>query len=320
MFVLCLGSLVSCSNPSQEVFLKDFYENYVFNNKDYTEILKGNSTKELLQLLEDEYEEECMDGECYAIWLFRTNAMDCHPEAIDTSMVEEIVRLENDWYRIKYLDMGWKGSTRIHFVKEKGKMLMAEIVDEMKDLQKDFVKKEKTSANNNDTSTNEEIHSSDIGDNGIKKSLTIFKEPAYLMSEEEIEKELVGLYYWTIDEVGFGITKDRLTMVNGLVKEMFPDLCTSNINGTVPIKAKYEKGNWYKQENSKNNMTMYYLVGHKVNVEVLVYENGVCIGNRIINTKENPNGYVMVYTDKKGNWAYKGANGEVNVEKNKRLF
>lgn len=315
LFVLLVFALTSCTNPSKIEFLEDLYTNYVFGNNDITKILKENSSKRLLNFLREEYEYECEDGDCYAIWCFRTNAMDSAPGAKVISKVEEIIRLEDDWYRVTYLDMGWKGSTRIKFVKENGKLVMDEIVDELNGSPHDFVREDDNSDSDNKTMAQNQVTVSN-DDNSIKSTLTIFGEPAYLMKAEDIENELVGYYYWTIDEVGFGINpKGTLTMINEFVKTIYDDLCTSNINGTIPVKAKYEKGNWYRQENSQNNMTMYYLVGHEVNIELLVYENAVWIGNKNVNIPQEPKGYIMVFKDQQGRWAYKGKNGQFEFNK-----
>ena len=49
---------------------------------------------------------------CYQYWRFRTTACDSSPEG-DISKIESINYIGDKWYEIKYLDMGWKGLTKI---------------------------------------------------------------------------------------------------------------------------------------------------------------------------------------------------------------
>ena len=154
-------------------------------------------------------------------------------------------------------------------------------------------------------------------ENDLKKTLKIMGESAYLMSDDEIEKELIGKYFWEGGDLGFYISGYNIIMTNDFVKEVHDALNTSNINGTVPVRAEYERGNWYKLEKQKNGFTVYCLVGCELNIEVLVYSNAVYVGNKVIHKEKDPNRFVMVYTDNQGSWGYKSKSGQYEFTKNK---
>ena len=278
-------------------FLKDLYENYIFGNKDYTEIIKNNTTDAMLQHLKSLYEYDCPDEDCYDLSIFRTGNMDCNNNAVDISKVEEIIPLEDDCYRVKYLDMGWKGSTLIKFVKRGDKMLIAKVIRE--DCN-DFIDRASKNADGSD-----------------KKTIQIFDEPAYLMSEEEVKKELIGRFYCNYPRNGrwlnildgqfaFETNLHGLKMKDGVfIKQACESYNTGNINGTVPIKAEFFQGEWYKQENSNTNMTIYFLVGYELKVELLMYSQAVFVGKQIAKVEKDYDKYVMIFTDEDRNWGFK---------------
>ena len=132
LFFAC--AVVSCSNSTKlnkEQFLKDFYAQCVFGYSDATEqILEENASQRLLKFLSDAYEYDCEEDNCYEMSCFRTGFQDSDSRSVDKSEIVEIIDLENNSYRVRYLDMGWKGSTCIKFVEENGKWVMDELVDE----------------------------------------------------------------------------------------------------------------------------------------------------------------------------------------------
>ena len=166
-----------------------------------------------------------------------------------------------------------------------------------------------------------------VNKNTSDNVLTIYGEPAYLMTEEDVKKELVGSYYWQCDPEGsmyfnsshntfaFSINNNNLTMKNDFVKNIYDDVNTGNVNGKVPVKAKYEKGKWYKQKNSKNKLTMYFFVGYEINVEVLCYADSQWIGNEVLNTPQNPKSYIVILNDDNGKWAYYSKDGQYEMKK-----
>ena len=60
---------------------------------------------------------EDYDG-CYEYWLFRTYAQDSKPDN-DVSKIEGIKELGDGWYEVKYLDMGWNGTTKVKVKEDK---------------------------------------------------------------------------------------------------------------------------------------------------------------------------------------------------------
>ena len=127
-FFVCAFS--SCTN-SQEAFLYDFYTDCVFgDNPNQVKILEENTSKRLLKILRDNYEYDCESENCYAWWYFSTGHQDSDPYAVDTTGLAEIINLKNDWYRVRFFHMGWKGSNRIKFVEVNGKKVMDEIIDD----------------------------------------------------------------------------------------------------------------------------------------------------------------------------------------------
>lgn len=105
-------------------FLKGFYAHYVFGNESMERIAKDVCTPRLLDYLKKQYDYDCPDGPCYAMWCFRTGMQD---GPSDVSKVTS-VKAENDgWFKVSYLDMGNRGTTRIRFIMMKGKYRMDEI-------------------------------------------------------------------------------------------------------------------------------------------------------------------------------------------------
>lgn len=105
-------------------FLKGFYAHYVFGNESMDRIAKDVCTPKLLDYLKQQYDYDCPDGPCYAMWCFRTGMQD---GPSDVSKVTS-VKAENDgWFKVSYLDMGNHSTTRIRFIMMKGKYRMDEI-------------------------------------------------------------------------------------------------------------------------------------------------------------------------------------------------
>lgn len=109
-------------------FLQDFYKKYVFftqkSHMSLKEAVQQSCTKSLQKHLQEAYEYECDNGPCYATWCFRTGLQD---GPSDVSKIISIVPQKDDWFKVTYLDMGTKASTRIHFVLVNGKLKMDKI-------------------------------------------------------------------------------------------------------------------------------------------------------------------------------------------------
>lgn len=92
---------------SDKSLIKDFYQ-YVFDKKEMSdEVLDKYLSAELKKSLWT----EDYDG-CYEYWRFRTNAQDSNSDN-DVSKIESVKELGDGWYEVKYLDMGWNGTTKV---------------------------------------------------------------------------------------------------------------------------------------------------------------------------------------------------------------
>lgn len=111
------------ANEQEKDIINNLYTNYVFGNEDFSQIAKDICSPKLLKILKDEYEYDCEDGECYAVWIFRTTAQD----GTDVNEVKNITSKGNGWYEVSYIDMGNEGMTSIKFIEADGKMIMDEI-------------------------------------------------------------------------------------------------------------------------------------------------------------------------------------------------
>ena len=98
-------------------FIKDFYANYVFGEKNYIPTVKKHCTAKLQKQLKDNYE---YDGEGYAIWDFRTGAQD---GPSDVCKVTSVAVLANGFYKVDFIDMGIKGNRTLKIVNENGTLI-----------------------------------------------------------------------------------------------------------------------------------------------------------------------------------------------------
>lgn len=110
---------------SVATFLKAFYARYVFDAESMEKIANDVCTPKLLKYLEKEYDYDCMEEPCYAMWCFRTGMQD---GPSDVSKVTEVIAENDGWFKVSYLDMGNEGVTRIRFIMTHGKYKMDEVV------------------------------------------------------------------------------------------------------------------------------------------------------------------------------------------------
>ena len=104
----------SVSNvESDKILITEFYQ-FVFGKKEMKdEVLDKYLSAELKKSLwTEDYEG------CYEYWLFRTSAQDSKPDN-DVSKIESIKELGEGWYVVKYLDMGWNGTTKVKVIEDK---------------------------------------------------------------------------------------------------------------------------------------------------------------------------------------------------------
>lgn len=83
--------------------------------------LRNHCTDKMLSKLTDDYE---YDGFGYAIWDFRTGMQD----GDGPSKMVSIKSLGDNWYRYDFLDMGFKGAKKVHFVYENGDLMLDKLV------------------------------------------------------------------------------------------------------------------------------------------------------------------------------------------------
>lgn len=110
---------------SVATFLKAFYAHYVFDAESIEQIANDVCTPKLLRYLKEQYDYDCMEGPCYAMWCFRTGMQD---GPSDVSKVTEVIAENDGWFKVSYLDMGNEGVTRIRFIMTHGKYKMDEVV------------------------------------------------------------------------------------------------------------------------------------------------------------------------------------------------
>lgn len=116
-------TLTSDSDSDTDVITQDYsnmikkvYENFVFATEDDSDVYNHPEryfTANALKKLQDSYEYDCEDNNCYAFYELRTNEQDSKPGTSEESKIISIENVEDDWYVVKYLDMGWSGITRI---------------------------------------------------------------------------------------------------------------------------------------------------------------------------------------------------------------
>lgn len=99
--------------------IKTVYEKFVFANDADTKASAQPGeyfTTNALKKLKDRYEFDCESGDCYAYYEMRTQEQDDKPGTTGESEITEINSVGDDWYVVKYTDMGWPGMTRIKIV------------------------------------------------------------------------------------------------------------------------------------------------------------------------------------------------------------
>lgn len=69
-------------------------------------------TTNALKRLKDSYEFDCEDNNCYAFYELRTQEQDSKPGTTGESDITDIESIGDNWFMVKYTDMGWSGMTR----------------------------------------------------------------------------------------------------------------------------------------------------------------------------------------------------------------
>ena len=112
--------IVSCDSciNSQDYsnLIKTVYAKFVFAIDADPEVYAHPEryfTASALKKLKDSYEFDCEDNNCYAFYELRTQEQDSKPGTTGESDITDIECIGDNWYVVKYSDMGWSGMTRI---------------------------------------------------------------------------------------------------------------------------------------------------------------------------------------------------------------
>ena len=112
----------SIANAQKEqeaiAFINDMYNNRKY--EDYA-FLRKNCTAKMLKYLRDNYDYDCEDGNCFAVWLFRSDNQDGINEKYG---VISVTPQGDDWYQYTFYDMGYKASRTIKVINDNGKMMI----------------------------------------------------------------------------------------------------------------------------------------------------------------------------------------------------
>ena len=122
-----LNQLEQNSEKANNITLESFYNDYVFGNKDFSNIAHTVCSPKLLRTLKNMYQKKykCLDGECYAMWLFRRTGK---PDgASNVSKVTNITNEGDGWVKVSYIYMGVEGETYIKLISYNGRDYMDEI-------------------------------------------------------------------------------------------------------------------------------------------------------------------------------------------------
>lgn len=132
LFISCSNSTSTTSNQTNDdavqELLTDMYNNELY--QDY-EWLEAHCTDKCLQFLQREYDYDCEDGPCYAVWKFRTNSQDGYSDEHKFLFVEN---QGNGYYDYTFLDMGIKGKNRVKIIVNNQQIL----IDEIKQLSPNY--------------------------------------------------------------------------------------------------------------------------------------------------------------------------------------
>ncbi|MBQ1835755.1 MAG: hypothetical protein II734_06735 [Paludibacteraceae bacterium] len=104
-------------------FITDMYNNEKFSDYGF---LNEHCTPRLKKKLRDKYDYDCEDGDCYAVWLFRTSHQD---GTSDRHEIVKIVPEGDNWYTYDFYDMGIKGRNRVRAFVKDGVVMMDDILN-----------------------------------------------------------------------------------------------------------------------------------------------------------------------------------------------
>ena len=99
--------------------IQTFYSRHIFGNEFPNDsVIAKYCTKALAKKLRKDYDSEYSDGGGYAVWKFRSDAQDGE----DIREIEKIEPIGKNKYRVRYNDMGNKGTHTITIVQQGGEI------------------------------------------------------------------------------------------------------------------------------------------------------------------------------------------------------
>ena len=131
------GTKNSSDNETESVEKERVSSDSCINSQDYSDLIKTVYSKfvfaidadpkvyahperyftaSALKKLKDSYEFDCEDNSCYAFYELRTQEQDSKPGTRGESEITDIESIGDNWYVVKYSDMGWSGMTQIKIV------------------------------------------------------------------------------------------------------------------------------------------------------------------------------------------------------------
>lgn len=91
-------------------FITNMYNNYLYDDYDF---LKAHCTQSMLQVLAENFDYDCDDGDCYAGWMFRTDTQDSASDDEHPNAVVAVKSVGDGWYEYEFYDGGFRGVTRL---------------------------------------------------------------------------------------------------------------------------------------------------------------------------------------------------------------
>lgn len=118
-------------------FITDMYNNSRYEDYGF---LKAHCTPSMLQLLADNFDYDCDDGDCYAGWMFRTEAQDGKGDGEQAHGVVAVGDVGEGWYEYIFFDEGFRGVTRLKLLFDGDKIMidgLQKVYDEAREAYKD---------------------------------------------------------------------------------------------------------------------------------------------------------------------------------------
>lgn len=105
---------IESSEETDEQLIRTIYDKFVFGFSD--ENPNSYFTPKAIKSLQDAYDYDCPDNDCYGYWELRTGTQDGPSNECGITSIES---QGNGWFIVSYKDMGLSGKTRIKVVDHK---------------------------------------------------------------------------------------------------------------------------------------------------------------------------------------------------------